>query len=74
MIITNIASKDLESFKNIHPRFNAAFEFIKKAVNENLSEGDYEIDGKNIYAFISSYKTKKRIMHIQTVFIADCIA
>lgn len=58
MIITNIASKDLESFKNIHPRFNVAFEFIKKAVNENLSEGDYEIDGRNIYAFISSYKTK----------------
>ena len=58
MIITNVDSNDLKSFENIHPRFQKAFEFIKKAVNENLSDGDYEIDAKNIYAFISSYKTK----------------
>jgi YhcH/YjgK/YiaL family protein len=58
MIVTNINSKDLENFKNIHPRFSAAFDFIKKAVNENLADGNYEIDEKNIYAFISSYKTK----------------
>lgn len=58
MVVTSIFSKDLESFKSIHPRFNDAFEFLKKAVNEEYKDGNYEIDGKNIYAFISSYETK----------------
>ena len=58
MVVTNINSKDLESLKNIHPRFGEAFEFIKKIVNENAPDGDYEIDGRNIYAFVSSYETK----------------
>lgn len=34
MVATSIFSKDLESFKSIHPRFSDAFEFLKKAVNE----------------------------------------
>ena len=58
MIVTNVNSKDLKDFEKIHPRFKDAFDFIKKAVNEDLADGNYEIDGKNIYAFISSYKTK----------------
>ena len=58
MIVTNINSKDLKDFEKIHPRFKDAFDFIKKAVNEDLADGNYEIDGKNVYAFISSYKTK----------------
>ena len=58
MIVTNVNSKDLKNFESIHPRFKAAFDFIKKAVNEDLADGNYEIDDKNIYAFISSYKTK----------------
>ena len=58
MIVTNVNSKDLKSFENIHPRFQKAFEFIKKAVKENLNDGNYDIDGKDVYAFISSYKTK----------------
>lgn len=58
MVVTNINSKDLESFKNIHPRFGEAFEFIKKIVNENAPDGNYEIDGQNVFAFVSSYKTK----------------
>lgn len=58
MVATSIFSKDLENFKNIHPRFSDAFEFLKKAVNEDYKDGNYEIDGKNIYAFISSYETK----------------
>lgn len=58
MVATSIFSKDLENFKSIHPRFSDAFEFLKKAVNEDYKDGNYEIDGKNIYAFISSYETK----------------
>ncbi len=58
MIVTNVNSKDLEKFKSIHPRFSEAFDFLKKAVSENFEDGNYEIDGKEIYAFISSYTTK----------------
>jgi YhcH/YjgK/YiaL family protein len=58
MIITNVNSKDLKSFQSVHPRFKKAFEFIEMAVKEDLADGNYEIDGKDIYAFISSYKTK----------------
>jgi YhcH/YjgK/YiaL family protein len=58
MIITNVNSKDLKSLESVHPRFASAFEFIKKAVKEDLADGNYEIDGKDIFAFISSYKTE----------------
>ena len=58
MVVTNIYSKDLESFKSIHPRFSEAFDVIKKLVEEDAADGNYEIDGKNVYAFISSYETK----------------
>ena len=58
MVVTSIFSKDLENFTNIHPRFSDAFEFLKNAINQGFEDGDYEIDGKNIYAFISSYETK----------------
>ena len=58
MVVTSIFSKDLENFKSIHPRFSEAFEFLKKAINQDFEDGNYEIDGKNIYAFISSYETK----------------
>ena len=58
MIITNVNSKDLRSLESVHPRFASAFEFIKKAVKEDLADGNYEMDGKDIFAFISSYKTK----------------
>ena len=58
MIITNINSSDLIDYKNVHPKFGEAFEIIKKLVNENAPDGEYEIDGKNAYAFISSYETK----------------
>ena len=34
------------------------FEFIKKAVSENLPIGKYEIDGTDIYAMIQEYTTK----------------
>lgn len=58
MVVTSVFSKDLESFKSIHPRFSEAFEFLKKAVNEDLADGNYELDGENVFAFISSYETK----------------
>jgi YhcH/YjgK/YiaL family protein len=59
MVVTSVFSKDLVNFEGINPRFSKAFEFLKKAVSEDFADGNYEIDGENIFAFISSYETKK---------------
>ncbi len=53
----------IDTFENrarytaVHPRFEKAFEFMAKAVAEDFPVGQYEIDGKDLYAFISEYET-----------------
>ena len=56
MIFDNIDNCHL--YYGIHNRFQDAFDFIKKAVSENYECGRYEIDGKNLFAFIQEYTTK----------------
>lgn len=41
-----------------HEKFEAAFEFLKKAVSDNLAPGKYELDGKELYANIMEYESK----------------
>ncbi len=55
MVFDNI--KNAEIYYGMHKNFKAAFEFIKKAVAENLPTGRYELDGDNLYAPISEYDT-----------------
>ena len=52
MIIDNIRNKDL--YLSANPGFKAAFEFIEKAVSENLEDGKYPVDGDN-YCLVQSY-------------------
>lgn len=68
----------IDSFENrtryasIHPRFEKAFEFMAKAVAEDLPVGQYEIDGKDLYAFISEYETavpKDRVFEVHEQYI-----
>ena len=56
MIIDTL--KNCEIYYGIHPRFEAAFDFIKKACAEKLPVGKYEIDGKNLYALVQEYDSK----------------
>ncbi len=56
MIIDNL--KNCELYYGAHERFEKAFDFIKKAVEENLEIGKYEIDGKNLYAMVQEYTAK----------------
>ena len=39
-------------------RITNILDFIKKACEENLPVGKYEIDGKNLYAMVQEYNTK----------------
>lgn len=56
MIFDNIHNSEL--YYGIHPKCKAAFEFIQKAVENNLEKGKYEIDGEEIYAVVQQYETK----------------
>ena len=46
MIIDTL--KNCEIYYGVHPLFEKAFDFIKKACAEKLPVGKYEIDGKNL--------------------------
>ena len=50
--------------KNIHDkydlgneRFSAAFQFLKKEDIEKLPDGNYPIQGENVFAMIQSFET-----------------
>ena len=58
MVSANIHEATLENHKKLHPRFDVAFEALKKLVLENAEVGTYEIDGTNIYAMVQEYETK----------------
>ena len=44
-------------YYGINKNMEKAFDFIKKAVNENYAAGKYEIDGKDIFASVQEYET-----------------
>ena len=56
MVFDNL--KNCELYYGLHPRFQEAFDFIKRAIAENLEAGKYEIDGSDVYASVSEYDTK----------------
>ena len=56
MIIDKIANARL--YKGLSKRIEKAFEYIKATDLKNIKPGKYEIDGENIFALISEYKTK----------------
>ena len=58
MISANINEAMLENYKKVHPRFEAAFEGLKKLVAENAEVGKYEIEGSDVYAMVQEYETK----------------
>jgi len=56
MILDNM--KNCEMYYGVHEKFEKAFEFIKKAIAENMEVGKYEIEGDNLRASIQVYDTK----------------
>ena len=56
MVFDNL--KNCELYYSLHPRFREGFEFIKKAIAENLEAGKYEIDGKEFWASVQEYTSK----------------
>ena len=58
MILSNINDQMIENYKKVHPRFEAAFEALKKFAFGNYEPGRYEIDGSNLYVLVQEYETK----------------
>ena len=56
MIIDSM--KNCELYYAVNPGFEKAFNFIRKAVAENLDVGRYEIDGDKVFAMVQTYDTK----------------
>ena len=56
MVFDNL--KNCELYYGMHPRFREAFDFIKKAMTENLAVGKYEIDGRELWASVQEYTSK----------------
>lgn len=57
MIIDKIENCGL--YYGVHKHFEKAFAFIKKAVEENLPVGKYELEGKDLYASVQEYNSKE---------------
>ncbi len=56
MIVDVLENKEL--YYGVHKNMKPAFEFIEKAVKENLEVGRYELDGKNLFALVQEYDSK----------------
>lgn len=52
--------KNCKMYYGLNPRFEQAFAFVQKAIDENYNVGRYEIDGKNVYALVQSYDSKQK--------------
>ena len=51
--------KHSSQYRNTHNGFAESFDFLKKAVEEELPVGRYEIDGDRVFAFIQEYTSKE---------------
>lgn len=58
MIIDKIENSHL--YTGLNERIKKAFDYIRNTDLKNLQPGRYEIDGENIFALISEYKTKSK--------------
>ncbi|QEN09575.1 DUF386 domain-containing protein [Oceanispirochaeta crateris] len=45
-------------YEAIHPRFKAAFDFIRNTDLSAIEVGRYEIDGTDVFALVQSYPSK----------------
>lgn len=51
-------------YEPLHPKFCEAFAFIRRALDEGLALGRYELDGDALFAIVQEYSTKP---------IEDCV-
>ncbi len=55
MIIDKLSN--FTCYTSLHKNFSKAFDFIKRAMEENLPAEKYEIDGEALFAMVQEYET-----------------
>ena len=50
--------KHCEQYCSLHPLFEKAFDFIKRAEKEDLPVGRYELEGERLFALVQEYTSK----------------
>ena len=60
MIVSNLNDKLINDYAKVHPRFDVAFEALKKYAADCPADGKYEIDGKNVFIAVMTGPTKPR--------------
>jgi beta-galactosidase beta subunit len=58
MILDRLANADL--YAPVHPRFAAAFRFLREADFTKLADGEHEIDGRNLFVAVESVQGRGR--------------
>ncbi len=58
MILDKLENSKL--YKNIHPLFSKAFEYIHKTDFSQLADGKYEIENDKLFAMVQEYNTKDK--------------
>lgn len=58
MIVDTLSN--LKKYEKVHPSFGQAVQFLEQFDKEKYPAGKYEIDGKNVYAAVSSYIPKNK--------------
>jgi YhcH/YjgK/YiaL family protein len=58
MILDRLANADL--YAPVHPRFAAAFRFLREADFTKLADGEHEIDGRNLFVVVEAVQGRGR--------------
>lgn len=58
MVLDNIKNAGL--YKNMHPGFAKAFDFILNTDLSGMADGKYEIQGDDIFAIVQQYNSKNK--------------
>lgn len=57
MIVDKLSNATL--YQRLTPRISIALEYLQSTDFSKLEPGKYEVDGKEVYALVSAYNTKK---------------
>ena len=57
MVIDHV--RNWEAYASLHGKFREGFAFIRRAVEEDLPAGKYELDGDALYVSIQEYTSKE---------------
>lgn len=65
MILDTLENANL--YTGVHPLFGQAFDFIRRALDENLPCGRYELAGDALYAMVQAYPIDEENPNVDSI-------